>query len=291
MNEYVIVSDSTLDLSKELVDEIGVLIIPFSFTINGKSYCHYPDEREISISDFYMELRSGEMPVTSQINPAMYEDYFRDVLNSGKDLIYLGFTSGMSGSMQSANIALGVLEEEFPDRKIICIDTLCASLGEGLLVFNAAKKRDEGYSIEELEEWVITNRSNARHWFVVEDLFHLKRGGRVNAVEAVVGSALKIKPILSVDNQGKLVVKSKARGTKKALEYIITKASEEGVNIKEQTVFIGHADALERAESFRDTLIERGIINESKIVQIGPIIGTHVGTGMLALAFMGKDIN
>ncbi len=288
MRNYILISDSTMDLPADVVNELGIEVIPFNFSINDTTYLHYPDEREMSSKEFYTKLRNGAMPVTSQVNPKTYQDYFKKYVADGKDIVYICFTTGLSGSCQSANIAANELMDKYPDRKITVIDSRCASVGEGVFVYNAAKLYNSGASMEELEEWILNNRSNARHWFMVEDLFHLKRGGRVSTVEAVVGSALKIKPILSVDDEGKLVVKSKARGNNKAMEYLIGKVKEEGVDLDNQTLIIGHADCVEKAEKLKEALIEQGLGKDFIISGIGPIIGTHVGPGMLAVTFMGK---
>lgn len=290
MSDYILISDTTADIPASVVEEFGLAMVPFGFTIDDVPYSHYPDEREMSCSEFYDRIRKGSMPVTSQVNPVAYKEFFKPYLEQGLDILYICFTTGMSGSYQSACIAADDLQEKYPDRKIKVLDSLCASVGEGVFVYNAALRKRDGMNIDELEKWVLENRLNTRHWFMVEDLFHLKRGGRVSGVEAVIGSALKIKPILSVDEEGKLVVRSKARGVNKALEYIISKVQEEGVDLDQQTVFIGHADCPERAEKIRSMLMEKGFGKDYIISSIGPIIGTHVGPGMTAVTFMGKAV-
>jgi DegV family protein with EDD domain len=290
MSNYILMSDTTADIPADLVEELEIAMIPFSFSIDDVPYAHYPDAREMSYEEFYDRIRKGAMPVTSQVNPKTYTDFFKAYLEQGLDILYICFTTGLSGSYQSACIAAEDLLEKYPERKIKVLDSLCASVGEGVFVYNAAMKKKAGMDIDELEQWVLENRLNTRHWFMVEDLFHLKRGGRVSSVEAVVGSALKIKPILSVDEEGKLVVRSKAIGVNKALEYLIEKTRQEGVNLDQQTLFIGHADCRERAEKVRDMLKEAGLGKDYVISEIGPVIGAHVGPGMLAITCMGKAV-
>lgn len=288
MRDYVIVSDSTADLPVEVINELGIKIIPFSYSINDEVFNYYLDERD-DVKAFYDKLRSGAMPVTSQINPVTYKEYFEEIVKEGKDILYLCFSSGLSGSYQSSMLAVDMIEEKYPGAKIVSIDTLAAAVGEGVFLCAAAKKKASGMNIDELAQWVKDTRSNVRHWFMVEDLFHLKRGGRLSAVEAVVGSALKIKPILSVDEAGKLVVKSKVRGTGKALDCLVSKVVEETDNMAEQIAVIGHADAPERAEKLKEMVIAQGMKEENiMIAPIGPIIGTHVGAGMVAIAFITK---
>lgn len=288
MRDYVLVCDSTGDLPVDVVKETGVKIIPFSYTIEDETFYYYLDERD-DIKGFYDRLRAGDMPITSQINPTMYKEFFKTITDEGKDVLYMCFSSGLSGSYQSASLGADMLMEENPDAKVVIVDTLSASIGEGLFMYLAAKKKSEGMGMEELVSWLNENRQNVRHWFMVEDLFHLSRGGRLSAVGAVVGSALKIKPILSVDEEGKLFVKAKTRGTAKALDYIIGKAKEEGGNPENIIGIIGHADDIEKAEKLKAMAIEAGIKEENLMLSsIGPIIGTHVGAGMAAMAFFAQ---
>lgn len=286
MSKYVLMTDATLDLPDEVVKELDIHVIPMNFEINGSTYHHYPDERELSSKEFYKFLKDGEKPTTAQVTPFVYEELFRSYLKQGIDVICVVFSSGLSGTYQSANIARGEVAQKYPDRKVYCIDSKAASVGLGVLMYHAAKKRLDGMEIDELNQWISDNKFNARHWFTVEDLFHLNRGGRLSSLEAIVGTALKIKPILSIDKDGKLFVASKVRGTKKAISFLIDKLKEEGTNIKEQTVIIGHGDNIEQAEIIREKLLEEQLVKDAIITNIGPIIGTHTGPGMLALVFM-----
>ncbi len=287
MKEYVLVGDSTEDLNTEVLKTLDVKIIPFSYSVNDEVFPFYMDERDGDIKEFYDKLRKGAMPVTSQINPDSYKKFFEEIAKDGKDILYLCFTSGLSGSYQSAMLAADMVTEKYPDSRIEVVDSLVASVGGGILLYHAAKKKTEGLDIDELKLWIEEHRSKTAHWFMVEDLFHLKRGGRVTTVEAMIGSALKIKPILSVDEEGKLVVKSKARGTGKALDYLISRVEEEVEDFGSTQFNIGNADAPEKAEKLKETLIEKGAKEENIFISsIGPIIGTHVGPGMAAITYV-----
>ncbi len=287
MRDYVLVCDSTADIPIDVVKELGVKIIPFSYSIADEPFNYYLDERDGDIKDFYDKLRDGAMPVTSQVNPNLYKEYFREVLDEDKDILYLCFTSGLSGSYQSAILGADMALEKYPDARIEVVDTLSASVGEGVFLYLAAKMKETGKSFDDLLAWVNENRLKVRHWFLVEDLFHLQRGGRLSAVGAIVGSALKIKPILSVDEEGKLVVKAKTRGLGKALDYLLQKTVEEGGDLSSLVAVIGNADAMENAEKLKSMVVEAGMKEENiMIAPIGPIIGAHVGAGMTAIAFI-----
>ena len=291
MREYVLIGDSTEDLDINVVKTLDVKLIPFSYSINDEVTNYYLDERDGNISVFYDKLRKGAMPVTSQVNPDTYKKYFEKVVEEGKDILYLCFTSGLSGAYQSAVLAADMVMEKYPESKIEVVDSLVASVGGGILLYETDRKKKEGLSLDELKSWIEGNRINTRHWFMVEDLFHLKRGGRVTTVEAVVGSALKIKPILSLDEEGKLVIKSKARGVGKALDYLVERVAEEISDFSNIRFNIGNADAMEKAEKLKSMLIERGAKDENIFISpIGPVIGSHVGPGMAAIAYI-KEIN
>lgn len=291
MGEYIIASDSTADLPVEVVRKLDVKIVPFSYSIQDEVIRYYLDERDGNVKAFYDRLRKGAMPVTSQINPIEYKDFFEPYIKEGKEILYVSFTSGLSGSYQTSLVAIEMLKEAYPDAKVYSVDSLSAAVGQGAFLCKIVEKKREGYSIEELKAWIEKQRHHVHHWFMVEDLFHLKRGGRVTTVEAMVGSALKIKPILSVDQEGKLVVKSKARGTGKALEYLVGKTVEESGDLSKLQAVIGHADAPEKAAKLKAMVVEAGMREENIIVApIGPIIGAHVGAGMTAIAFVTENV-
>lgn len=289
MSEYTIVSDVTLDLKQEVVDDLGIKVIPMDYHLGETTYTHYPDERELSTEKFYEQLKAGATSITSQINPVVYENFFTPLLKEGKDILYIAFSSGLSGTYNTGRMMVEEMKEKFPERTIYCIDSLCASIGEGLLVYLAAMQKKQGKSLEEVKDFVMEYRTKICHWFTVEDLHHLKRGGRLTSLEAVVGTALRICPVLSVDREGKLTVVAKVRGNKKALDYLVKRLEEDGIDTKNQTVIIGHAACKQYAENVANTLMERGIVKDVIITNIGPVIGTHTGAGMCALTFVGEN--
>lgn len=284
---YRLASDATLDLPQDLIDQYNVLVVPMAFNLGDGEILHFPDERFMTNEEFYSELRKGKTSVTSQINPTTYIQYFEPVLEAGEDILYVSFTSGMSGTYQSALLAKGMLEESYPERKIYMIDSLCASAGLGYFIHLIGLKKEAGLSMDELNDWIIENRNRVAHWFTVDDLFHLQRGGRLSFAEAMLGSALKIKPIISVDEEGKLYVENKMRGNKKSEAYMIDKVST-FMDDEEHTVFIAHGDCEERALEFKEKLLENTKAENVRITKIGPIIGTHTGPGMLAVLFFEK---
>lgn len=289
MNDYYIVSDVTLDLTGDVVEELDVKVIPMDFHLGDTTYTHYPDERELSTEKFYEQIKTGIPSITSQINPVVYENFFTKILKEGKDILYIAFSSGLSGTFNTGRMMANELMEKFPERKIYCIDSLCASIGEGLLVYLAAMEKKKGKNLEEVKDFVLEYRTKCCHWFTVEDLHHLKRGGRLTSLEAVVGTALRICPVLSVDREGKLLVVSKVRGNKKALEYLVKRLEEDGIDTKNQTVIIGHAACRQYAEMVAAILKERELVKDVIITNIGPVIGTHTGAGMCALTFVGEN--
>ncbi len=288
MSNYVIVSDATLDLPVHIIEQYDIRVIPMGVDIDNEEFFHHPDERELSIEDFYSRIKAGAVSHTTQITPAAFTEYFTDILDKGIDILYIGFSSGLSSTFSSSLLVAKSLSEEYPDRKIYCVDSLCASIGEGLLVYLAALKKQEGLSIDELRDWVEENKLSVRHWFTVKDLYHLKRGGRISSIEAFVGTALKIRPVLSVDEKGKLFVVSKIRGTRAELDFMVGKLEEEGVQLAEQTVIIGHGDDIEQAQALEQLIKSKGLVKDVVVSKIGPIIGTHTGPGMLALVYMGR---
>ena len=288
MSKYVIVTDSSADLTDGMVKELGVEVLPLSFTVKGQTYHNYPDNRDMDPKDFYAMLRSGEMATTAAVNVADYTSALEPLLESGKDVLVLAFSSGLSATYQSSVIAVNELKEKFPERKIFTVDTLCASMGQGLLVYLAAKKKQAGATIEEVRDWTEENKLKLCHWFTVDDLHFLKRGGRISAATAVVGSMLHIKPVLHVDDEGHLINMGKARGRGASLTAVVDRMEETVTDPAEQVVFISHGDCLADAEKVAADVKKRFGVKEVVINYVGPVIGAHSGPGTLALFFLGS---
>lgn len=289
MSDYVIVTDSSADLPAELVQELEVEVLPLSFTIQGKSYRNYPDGREMELRSFYQMLRAGEMATTSAVNVADYTAILEPLLQSGKDVLVLAFSSGLSTTYQSSVIAVEELREKYPGRKLFTVDTLCASMGQGLLVWLAVQEKRKGASIEAVRDWVEANKLRLCHWFTVDDLHFLKRGGRVSAATAVVGSMLSIKPVLHVDNEGHLINMSKARGRGASLTALVDRMERTAIDPAGQTVFLSHGDCLADAQKVAGEVKRRMGVKEVVLNDIGPVIGAHAGPGTVALFFLGTE--
>lgn len=287
MKDYIIITESTSDIPQGLADELGIQVMPMTFELKGKSYTHYPDGREMDYHEFYDLLRKGENAVTSLINTEAFIDFFEPFLKKGKDILYIGFSSGLSGTYNSSLLAKAELLERYPDAKVVCIDTKAASAGEGLFAYTAAIKKEEGLDLDELSQWLLDKVLHLCHWFTVDDLNHLKRGGRVSALSAGIGTALNIKPVLHVDDEGHLIPVEKVRGRKKSINSLFEHMKATCTNPKEQVVFIGHGDAYEDAEYLANQVKEELGVKEVIITPIGPVIGTHSGPGTIALYFYG----
>ena len=289
MSEYVLITDSSADLSQEMVQELGVTVLPLSFTIQGKTYRNYPDNREMDLPLFYDMLRAGELATTSAVNVAEYTQAVEPILQEGKDVLILAFSSGLSSTYQASVLAAGELREKYPDRKIYTVDTLCASLGQGLLVYLAAQEQRKGKSIEEVRDWAEETKLNLCHQFTVDDLHFLKRGGRISATTAVVGSMLQIKPVLHVDNEGRLINIGKARGRQASLKALVDKMEKTVTEEGKKTVFISHGDCRKDAVAVADMVRERFGTQDIRINYVGPVIGAHSGPGTLALFYLGTE--
>ncbi len=289
MRDYVIITDSTTDLTTELIKELDITVIPMEFNIDGKSYLNYSDERDISYKNFYDDLRNGKSSTTSLINSAAFTELFEPILKNGKDILYIAFSSGLSGTYNSSCIAAQTLSEEYPDSKIYIVDSLSASMGEGLLVYHAANKKNAGMDIDELRDWVEDNKLKLCHWFTVDDLHHLKRGGRLSSAAAIVGTMLSIKPVLHVDNEGHLIPVEKVRGRKLSITSLLKMMEKTVTKPEEQTIFISHGDCIEDAEYLAKLIKEKLNVKDIKINYIGPVIGSHSGPGTVALFFLGTE--
>lgn len=288
MSEYVIVTDSSADLSAELVREMEVEVLPLRFTIQGKTYKNYPDNREMAPETFYQLIRDGEMGTTAAVNMAEYIEVLEPLLQAGKDVLVLAFSSGLSATCQAANLAAAELSPKYPERKLFVVDTLSASLGQGLFVWHAARKKRDGATIEEVKDWAEEYRFHQCHWFTVDDLMHLKRGGRVSAATAVMGTMLQIKPVMHMDDEGHLINMAKARGRRASLDALVDKAGELGTDLSEQTIFISHADCLPDAQYVGEKMKEKYGVKDVVYNFIGPVIGSHTGCGCVALFFTGE---
>ncbi|MBQ3558466.1 MAG: DegV family protein [Agathobacter sp.] len=286
---YQIFTDATADLNEDLLFGLpNVEIIPMEILVGGAAYTYGP-KGNITIGQFYKMLREGAYASTSQIRPETYRAHFVPYLEAGMDILYLGFTSGLSGTMNSAYLCARELQEEYPDRKILCVDTLCASVGEGLLVREALKRQADGMDMEELAMWATANCLDVCHWFSVDTFEHLKHGGRVSNVAAVAGSVLNIKPLLHVDEEGKLKVVEKPRGNKIALKAKLSRMAEGWNPEQGNLVIIGHGDCLERAEECKQKILEQHPEADVHIADIGPVIGSHTGPGVLAVIYWGNN--
>jgi DegV family protein with EDD domain len=282
---YKLFCDSTCDLTLELAEELNIEIIPMQFSLDDKNYKHYLDGREMSFEDFYKALKAGANATTAQVQFDTFANHFEPYLKEGKDIIYICFTSGMSGTYNTCKIAVQELEEKYPERKITVIDSLCASAGEGYLAYLAGKKMAEGATYEELCNYIEDTKMKVVHWFVVDDLDQLKKGGRIGALSATFGKALQIKPLISVDNEGKLIAVGKIRGEMKVYPTLVERTKRDAVNLSEQTIFVAHAECPEKAEKLKALLAP--LVKDIITVEIGPIIGSHVGQGMCAVLCEG----
>ena len=286
MNEYVIMTDNCADLPESYYKEHGIVCNYLNYTLNGKTYEH---EEFLPEKEYYRLLREGSLPTTSQATPLQVRSHMEPLLKAGKAILCLAFSSGLSGTYSSCVTAAEELKEQYPGRKIIVIDTLCASLGQGLLVHYAVMRKEAGEDIGAVAYWVETHKLNLVHLFTVDDLFHLHRGGRVSKTTAVVGSMLNIKPVLHVDNEGHLINIGKARGRKKSLLELVRLMEEQIGSYRDSidTIFISHGDCLEDAEFVRDKVMEKFPVKNCLINYVGSVIGTHSGPGTLALFFLG----
>lgn len=286
---YVLMTDSSADLPASLERDMELEILPLSFTIGEKNYWNYPDEREMRFCDVYALLRGGEFVKTAAVNVDTFQQTMRPFLEAGQDILYLGFSSGLSATFNSSRLAAEELRTQFPERKILVVDTLCASLGQGMLVYLTAKKRAAGASIEEAAAFAEAAKLHICHWFTVDDLFFLKRGGRVSATTALLGSALGIKPVLHVDNDGHLIKVSQTRGRRNSINALLDHMKANAIDPASQTIFISHGDCADDAEQLAGLIRQAFGPIEIIINYVGPVIGAHSGPGTLALFYYGTE--
>lgn len=287
MSNYVIFTDSAADIKPELLNKWGVSFISLTFRFEGddKEYSN----NEISASDFYARMREGGIAKTAAINPETFAKAFEEILSRGNDILYIGFSSGLSTTYNSAKIAMDELKEKYPERKMLAVDTLAASAGQGMLVYLAAEKKNSGADIEETAQYIEDNKLKLCHWFTVDDLVYLKRGGRVSPTVAFVGNLLGIKPVLHVDNEGHLINMFKVRGRKAAIAALAEKLGELALDKKGGTVYISHGDCMNDVKALEEILKKNYGAKVDIVADVGPVIGAHSGPGTLALFFVGKE--
>ena len=288
MSEYVITTDNNSDLPESYYAEHNVGCTYLSYSMDGQNYSH---ENFLPVEEFYDKMRKGSMPTTAQVNPEAAKALMEPYLKEGKDILHIAFSSGLSGSYNSARIAGEELMEKYPDRKIIVLDSLAASLGQGMIVYLAQQQKEEGKSIDEVAQWVKDHRLNVVHAFTVDDRNHLYRGGRVSKTTAVVGGVLNIKPVLHVDNEGKLIPVGKVRGRKKSLLALVDMMDQKLGSYKDScdTIFVSHGDCIEDAQFVIDKIKEKYPIKTVLVNYVGATIGAHSGPGTVALFFLGDE--
>lgn len=284
---YVIFTESTGDLTPALIEAADLRVLPMAFTLDGKEYRNYPDGREMSSHDYYEKLRAGSLCTTSQVTMLEFQQAFTPVLEAGQDILYLAFSSGLSGTYQSGCIAAEELKEKFPGRRIVCVDSLQASMGEGLFCYLVGKKRCQGADLDTAADYARQIAPQVCAWFTVDDLMFLKRGGRVSGAAAVAGTLLGIKPVLHVDEEGHLIPKEKVRGRRASLDALVKHFEATALDKTGGTVFISHGDCADDARYVIDKLRALGV-KEIEMGDIGPVIGAHSGPGTVALFWLGS---
>ncbi len=289
MSDYVLMTDSSCDLPAALAEKMELSVLPLYVDVDGQKYVNYLDEREISFREIYAKLRTKCPAKTSAVNFNDFLEPMEAALRAGRDVLYIGFSSGLSSTFDAGAAAARELAERYPERKVYAVDSLCASMGQGLMVYLAWMQKQQGKTIEQVRDYVEDNKLHLCHWFTIDDLMFLKRGGRISGATAVVGSMPSIKPVMHVDNDGHLIKVATARGRKASLKALADKAGELGVDLGIQTVFISHGDCLEDANYLADIMRTRFGVKEVVISYVGPVIGAHSGPGTVALFFLGRE--
>ena len=288
MRDFVIMTDSCCDLTDQMARELELSVVPLSLHMGEHLYQNWLDGRDIGFEDFYARIRAGEMATTSAVSVGEFEAVMRPILAQGKDILYIGFSSALSTTYQSAAIAADDLRAEFPDASIFVVDSLCASLGQGLLLYLCAQQKKEGHSIGEVRSFAEATKGNICHWFTVDDLNHLKRGGRISSATAVLGTMLSIKPVMHVDDEGHLTKVGTARGRNASLKALVDHMAETAIDPAGQTVFISHGDCEEDANKVAEDVKRRFGVQTVVLNNVGPVIGAHSGPGTVALFFLGR---
>lgn len=285
--EFEIVTDSSSNLTESMIDDFGLHVLPLTFMVDGKEYQSYLKGRHTDLSLFYTMMREGKVITTSLPNLAHSESLIRGLLEQGRDVLYVGFSSGLSGTFEAIKLLIDELSVQFPERTLFAVDTLAASGGEGLLVWHAVQRARAGASIGEVRDWIENNKLHLAHWFTVDDLMFLFRGGRVSKTSAWAGTMLNIKPVMHVDDEGRLVPLEKVRGRKKSLNALVDHMARTAKQpIETQTIFINHGDCLTDAEYLADQVRARFGCANITINYVDPVIGAHSGPGTMALFFL-----
>ncbi len=287
---YALVTDSCCNLTEDMIESFGIHILPLTFLVDGTQYQSYLKGERTDLKQFFTMMREGKVITTSLPNPADTKALFEELLEAGQDILYIGFSSALSGTYEATELLARDLAPQFPERSIRCVETLAASGGQGLIIHKAARMREEGASLAELATWVEENRGNVAHWFTVDDLMFLFRGGRVSKTSAWAGTLLNIKPILHVDDEGRLVAMEKVRGRKKSISALLDHMKKTALEPAcSHTVFITHGDCLEDAEALAQGIRDAFGNVEIVINYIDPVIGAHAGPGTLALFYMATE--
>ena len=289
MSDFVIMTDSSCDLPASLADRMELSVLPLSVYIEDKQYINYLDECEIAFSEIYAKLRTKCPAKTSAVNMNDFLAPMEEIVRSGRDLLYIGFSSGLSGTYNAGAAAAQEIAEKYPERKVYAVDSLAASLGQGLLVYHAWQQKQAGKDIDEVLQWVVDNRLHLCHWFTIDDLMFLKRGGRISGATAIVGSMLSIKPVMHVDNEGHLIKVGTARGRKASIKALADEAGKRGIHLEDQIIFISHGDCVDEANYLADIMRDRFHVKDVLVNYVGPVIGAHSGPGTIALFFLGTE--
>lgn len=287
MRTYQIFTDATTDFSPSEAAALDITVIPMTYILDDKTYLYGPDHEEMPLPAFYDAMRSGKMPTTSQIPAIQYEEWFAPALRAGNDVLFICFSSVLTGCYHNACMAAKELMEQFPEQKVLVVDSKAASRGEGLLVEACVAQKRAGKSIDYVYRWATEEQENIQHWITVDDLNHLKRGGRISAASAIIGGMLGIKPIIHMDETGSLAAVDKVRGKRQSIDYIVDRFAESYLP-SNHTVYVAHGDCLEDAEYCAKQIKEKTGVKQVKIVMVGPIIGAHTGPGIVAILYMGK---
>ncbi len=287
MRDFVIMTDSCCDMTAKTAKDLGLVVLPLSLQMGDNVYRNWLDGRDIGFEDFYARIRAGETAITSAVNVGDFEVEMRKVLDDGKDILCINFSSALSTTYQSAVIAADELRQEYPEAKICVVDSLCASLGQGLLLYLCVQEKRKGRSIGEVRAYAEATKGSICHWFTVDDLNHLKRGGRISGATALFGTMLSIKPVMHVDDEGRLVPVSKARGRKASLLALVDRMAETAVDPASGPVFISHGDCEGDALFVAGEITRRFGNKDIYINYVGPVIGNHSGPGTMALFFVG----